>query len=379
MKRAAVMCVALLAFAAPWLRAHQRGAPAAAAKPLTIYVVDVEGGKATLFVTPTGQSLLIDTGFPGTRDTDRILAAVNDAGLKQLDYLLITHYHVDHAGNALELAKRIPVGTFVDHGPTVEGPVNPALREQVPGFQQAYAEINAGKHLVVKPGDKLPITGVDWRIVTSAGNVLKAPMAGAGAPNPACASFTPKTITNDPENAQSVGSVIAYGQFRALDLGDLLWNKEFELMCPNNPVGTVDLFLVSHHGIDISNSDVLVHAARPRVALMQNGPRKGGAPSAFRILHESPRLEDIWQTHWSIPGGAESNSPGLFIANTEESSAAGPSPAPGTPGAPATPAARGMFNTGHEPAYWLKITALPDGSFAVVNPRNSFSKTYGKK
>src|SRR4051812_47862116 len=174
-------------------------------RPLDIWVVDVEGGKAALYVSPTGQTAIIDTGFPGARDLDRILAAIADAGVKQIDYLISTHYHVDHIGNVVELSKRIPIGTFVDHGPTVEGPDVPQVapgadglpvtkaREQVEGFQAAYAVLyRAAKHLVVKPGDRLPITGVDWRIVTSAGKVLKTPpLAGGGKPNGYCTNFTP--------------------------------------------------------------------------------------------------------------------------------------------------------------------------------------------
>ena len=188
-------------------------------KALDIWVVDVEGGKAALYVTPTGQTALIDTGFPGARDLDRIMAVIADAGVKQIDYLVSTHYHVDHIGNLVELAKRIPVGTFVDHGPTVEGPdvkqIEPGPdgltitkpREQVEGFQAAYAELyNKAKHIVVKPGDRLPITGVEWRIATSAGNVLKTPpLPGGGKPNPACTNFTPMAGTTgmvDPDDAQ---------------------------------------------------------------------------------------------------------------------------------------------------------------------------------
>ena len=152
-------------------RPAKSGAPA---KPLQIYVVDTEGGKAALWVSPTGETLLIDSGNPGGRDTDRIMAVIQDAGVTKIDYLLTTHYHVDHVGGMQELVGRIPVGTFVDHGPTVEGPVNPNLREQVAGFQAWYAEAYAkAKHLVVKPGDLVPITGINWRIVTSAGQGLK--------------------------------------------------------------------------------------------------------------------------------------------------------------------------------------------------------------
>src|SRR5260370_14699391 len=189
----------------------------AATKPLQIYVVDTEGGKAALFVSPTGQSALVDSGSPGGRDTDRIMAAFADAGVTRLDYLVSTHYHVDHVGGLQELAKRIPIGTFVDHGPSVEE------REQVQGFQQAYAELyGKAKHTVVKPGDRIPITGFDWRVVTSAGQVAKTALPCGGKPNPECAQFAPKDITTDPENGQSLGTVATFGQFRAIDLADLL-------------------------------------------------------------------------------------------------------------------------------------------------------------
>src|SRR3954467_9584978 len=290
-----------------------RGTQAANSKPLTIYVVDTEGGKATLFVTPAGESLLIDSGHPRGGDTDRIMGAIADAGLSRIDYLLTTHYHVDHVGGLQELARRIPIGTFIDHGPTVEE------REQVAGFQQAYAELyGKAKHLVVKPGDRVPVAGVDWRIVSSAGSVLKTPLPGGGKPNAACAAFTPKDITTDPENGQSVGSVVTLGQFRTIDLGDLLWNKEFELMCPNNPIGQVDLYLVSHHGTDSSGSAVLVHGLQPRVAVMQNGTRKGAGTQTMPTMRTSPGLEDIWQLHWGYGAGVEQNSAGVFIANIDE-------------------------------------------------------------
>src|SRR5215510_12964765 len=176
-------------------------------RALEIWVVDVEGGKAALYVTPTGQTAIIDTGFPGARDLDRIMAAIADAGVKQIDYLISTHYHVDHIGNLVELAKRIPIGTFVDHGPTVEGPNVTKPREQIEGFQAAYADLyTKAKHLVVKPGDRVPITGLEWRIVTSAGNVLNnPPLPGGGKPNPYCTGFTPMSGTaglNDPDDAQ---------------------------------------------------------------------------------------------------------------------------------------------------------------------------------
>ena len=349
--------------------------PVAAQPPLSIYVIDTEGGKAALWVAPSGQTVLIDTGSPGARDLDRLMEAIAAAGVTRIDYLISTHYHVDHVGGLQELVKRIPVGTFVDHGPTVEGPVAASLREQVPGFQAAYAQLWAGaKHFVVKPGDRIPVAGLDWRIVASAGAALKTPIAGApgaGQPNRvACAQTSPKDVTNDPENAQSVGSVITLGRFRAADFGDLLWNNEIDLMCPDNRLGTVALLMVTHHGLNVSNSPALVHGLKPRVAIMQNGTNKGAAADVMQTLRSSPGLEDIWQLHWSYTAGIEHNAPGVFIANLEE---------------PATMAARLIAPSGggrgggappHVPAYWIKVTASADGTFTVANSRNNFTKTY---
>lgn len=389
------------AVASPAIQAAQGRAPqSGGTKALVVYVVDTEGGKAALYVSPTGQSLLIDSGNPGGRDTDRIMAAVADAGLTRIDYLLSTHYHVDHIGGMQELAKRIPIGTYIDHGPSVEP------REQVAGFQQAYAELRAtARHLVVKPGDRVPITGLDWRIVTAGGEGLKAPLPGGGKPNLACAQFTPKESTNDSENAQSVGSVVSFGQFRSLDLGDLLWNEEFELMCPNNPIGTVDVYFVTHHGLDSSGAPALVHGVQPRVAVMQNGTRKGAGAQAMPTMRMSPGLEDIWQLHWGYGAGIEQNSAGVFIANVDEPAAiagvltapprgGGPQAgaAPGVAGPQATPPLPGGGGQGgqgggrgggaaaaHTPAYWIKVSAEQDGTFTVTNSRNGFSKTYRRR
>jgi competence protein ComEC len=283
-----------------------------AGKTLDIYITDTEGGKATLFVSPTGETVLIDTGNPQQRDLDRILAVMKEAGVTQLDHVLLTHYHVDHIGGLQELAKQVPIKDFIDHGPSIE------QREQVQGFQAAYAELyGKAKHTIVKPGDKIAVGGLDWRIVTAGGKALSAALPGGGRPNPLCADFKKKENTNDPENGQSVGSVIAYGKFRTIDLGDLLWDNEFDLMCPTNKVGPVDLYLVSHHGTDPSGSEALVHGLRPRVAIMQNGTRKGGTVQTSRILNSSPGLEDTWQAHWSYNLGVD-NPSAFFIANIDE-------------------------------------------------------------
>jgi len=323
-------------------------APAAQTKPaktFDIYLSDTEGGKATLFVSPAGESVLVDTGNPNPRDTDRIMAMLAEAGVKEIDHLILTHYHVDHVGGLLELAKRVTIKHYVDHGPSVEE------REQVQGFQAAYAELHAkAKHTVVKPGDKLPVAGLDWRIITSAGKAITTALPGGGKPNPACASFTPRPATNDPENGQSLGSVIAFGKFRTIDLGDLLWDKEKDFMCPNNLVGPVDLYIVSHHGIDASGSPALVQGLQPRVAIQQNGTRKGGTLQTNRTLYSSPGFEDNWQLHWSYNVGTEYNPAGIFIANIDEPSVVatvltappgGGRGGPGGPGGGAPPAAAG--------------------------------------
>ncbi len=350
------------------------GGHAQTRKTLDIYVVDVEGGNATLFVAPSGQSVLIDTGNGGTaaaRDADRILAATKDAGLTQIDHLITTHWHGDHFGGMEALAQRIPIREFIDHG----GNVQP--QQQADDFLQKTYPGLYGKamHTVAKPGDRVMVAGLEWRIVAAAGQHITSPLPGAGKPNPACASY--KAQDPDPsENAQSVGSIVTFGKFRVAHLGDLTWNKEHDLMCPNNPLGTVDLFIVSHHGQAISNSPQLVHALHPRVMVMNNGTRKGGQPDAMRVLHTSPGLEDLWQVHFSQLSGQEYTVPGMFIANTSDEAptvmpiAAITAPPPG-PGAPPPPAHNGA-------AYWIKISASDDGTFTVTNARNSFSKTYRK-
>jgi len=238
--------------------------------------------------------------------------------------------------------------------------------EQVNGFRAAYDSILAtAKHTVATPGYRLPVAGLDWRIVTSAGKAIAAPLPGAGGSNAAaCANFERKPPSERPDdNGQSVGSVITFGRFRALDLGDLLWNVDYDLVCPRNKIGVVDLYLVTHHGQPNSGSPQLINAVRPRVAVMQNGTTKGGAPATFQTLHASPGLEDIWTLHWSYAAGVEQNSPGAFIANLDSAAtiASVLTAAPGTRVAGTNPA--------HSPAYYIKISARPDGSFTSSTQR----------
>jgi competence protein ComEC len=317
-----------------------------AQKPLDIRFIDVEGGQATLVVSPSGQSLLVDTGWPGFngRDADRIAGAARQAGVSRIDYLVVTHYHADHVGGVPQLAARIPVGTFVDHGPTVEQGDAPAK------LFASYTEVRAkGRHLQVKPGDKVPLAGVDVQVVAAGGEHIVQPLVGGGAANPLCAGFKPKEP--DPgENARSVGLMLTYGRFRMIDLGDLTWNKEHDLVCPNNRLGTVDVYLTTHHGLDQSGAPVIVHALRPRVAIMNNGAKKGGTPPAWQTVRSAPGLEDLWQLHYAVDAGSDHNVAETFIANMDETTSHG-----------------------------IRISASNDGSFTVTNGRNGHAKTYAAR
>jgi len=318
--------------------------PGWAAKNLEVFFIDVEGGAATLVAGPGGESLLIDAGFSGHnhRDAERIAAAAKAAGVKKIDYLLITHYHEDHAGGVPQLMEKLPVHTFVDHGVSVETS-KPAevLYRTYEGYRQK------GSHLEVKPGDRIPVKGLDVQVVSSAGNSIGTALPPGGQPNPDCASFQ-KQDDEKNENAQSIGVVITYNKFRMVDLGDLTWNKEYDLVCPTNKLGTADVYVVSHHGAATSGSPQLVHAIHPRVAIMENGARKGGAPAAWQTVHDSPGLQDFWQLHFAVDGGKQHNSADQLIANVDEICE----------------------------AKWIKLTVRPDGSFTVFNSRNKFERQY---
>jgi competence protein ComEC len=359
-----------------WTVALALGAVLAAAqsppaKTLDIYVVDVEGGNATLLVAPSGESLLIDTGNAGAaavRDAERIVAAARAAGLTRIDNLITTHWHGDHFGGMAEVAARIPIRHFIDHGPNVQ-PAAAADEFLQKTYPQLYA---SATHTIARPGSRIAVAGLNVLVVTSAGATIKEALPGAGGANRYCASFKPGE--NNAEDPMSVGTYVTFGKFRTIHLGDLTKNKEFELMCPTNRIGTVDVLLGLHHGVDTSNSEVLVHALRPRVAIMNNGTRKGGQPEVMRTLHASPGLEDLWQMHFSQLSGQEYTVPGMFIANVPDEPLAAmpvaPIPAP-QPGANAAPP------PGHQgSAYWIKVSARADGSFSVTNQRNGFTKQY---
>ena len=334
---------------------------------LDIYVVDVDGGEATLFVSPSGESLLVDAGWPGFegRDANRIAAAATQAGVKQIDYLVVTHFHADHMGGVAQLAGNLPIKHFIDHGPDAQ------TGDRAAAAFRPYADLRAANHVAAVPGAKIPIGGITAQIIASNGVVLATPLAGAGGPNPLCAGFTlqetvPGQEATRAEDARSVSTAITFGRFRTVIMGDLGWNLERDLMCPNNKLGTVDLYLVSHHGSETSGSEALVYALHPRAAVMNNGAAKGGAPQTFQILRKSPGLEDLWQNHYSIAAG-DANRPENFIANLEPRTLSAQS----ANGQPAAPNHMG-------PANWIKVSASEDGSFTIANSRNGFTKRYTK-
>lgn len=308
------------------------------AKTLDLYFIDTEGGQATLVVAPSGRSLLIDTGYTGFggRDTLRIAAAAKDAGVKKIDTLLITHFHDDHVGGVANLLDRLTVVTFLDHGPSIE------THDYPHPYAAAFAK---GQHRVVSAGDKIPIKDLDVTVVAGAGKTI----GGKGEPNPYCGGISERQSDDEAgENSQSLAVVIQFGKFRFADLGDLTWNKELALLCPENKVGKIDLYLTTHHGGESSKA---IWGMMPRVAIMNNGPSKGGDPAGWKNVMASPGLEDLWQLHFALAGGKDTNVPDTFIANVDV----------------------------NDQGKHLKVSALADGSFTVTNPRNKFSKTYAAK
>src|SRR5262245_34992402 len=362
--RTAIVTILCLTVAIAGLLAQTRNAT------LNIYYIDTEGGQSTLFVGPTGESLLVDTGNAGDRDLGRIVETLKTAGVKQIDHMWTTHYHGDHIGALLALAKQFPMAHFYDHG-------KPHANDRIVSapFLTSYEELSQGKRTIVKPGDKVKMNGLDITAVASANQFIRTNLPGGGRQNAACTGVPKKDESAyvDTDNGESAGFVLTYGRFRTVDLGDLTWNGELDLMCPTNRIGTVDLYLTSHHGLEKSGAPALVHALQPRVAVMNNGTRKGGTPDAFRVLYESPGLEDLWQLHWSYNVTLD-NAPALFIANVDDNAAIAnvltPPPQQGPRGGGGAGAAA------HSPAYLIKVSAEQDGTFTVTNTRNNFSKTY---
>ena len=322
------------------------GAPrtvAQARDALDIYFIDVEGGQATLYVSPSGQSMLVDAGYSGVggRDATRIAAAAKQAGLQQIDYLVVTHYHGDHVGGVAELAARMPIRVFVDHGPTSE------RSERADALMRPYLQARGtGAHLEAKVGLRIPIEGLDVQVVASNGALLSVPLEGGGIPNPLCEDFTPMKDETS-EDAYSVGAVTTYGRFRIVQLGDMSWNQEYGLVCPMNRIGTASILLATQHGDEEAGSPTFVHALGPKAVIASNGPKKSVVGPLVRTVRSAPRPMDLWQLHQSFLG-EQLNVAEPFIANLGET------------------------DGGH----WLKVSARTDGSFSITNSRTADTKAY---
>jgi beta-lactamase superfamily II metal-dependent hydrolase len=350
----ALVACAALALAAPNDARAQSGS-------LSFHWIDVEGGAATLIVAPSGQSLLFDTGYDvADRDAKRIFAAAQKAGVSRIDYVVISHWHGDHVGGLAALSKLIPMGRFFDHGNGVE----PEDRERL----QGYEKVAGDKRTIVKPGDTIPLAGVQVQVLSAEGPVIGKAVNGGG-PNPSCANAA-QMGPAAPENQRMVGLLLSFGKFKYLSLADLDWQKEMELVCPVNKVGQVTMYLVSRHGgLDDSGSPAMLNAIKPQVVIFNNGPRKGlgqadtrakpiavpnAAPyekNSYLRVAKLPGIEGIWQEHMSLVDKDPShNTAPDMIANLEEG-----------------PADQGIG---------ISAVVRPDGSFTVTNERNGFSKTY---
>jgi len=326
-------------------------AQAQSAGRLQVFFIDVEGGQATLFVEPSGESLLIDTGWPDNkgRDADRIVATAKQAGVKKLDYVLITHYHEDHVGGLPQLLDRISVGTLIDHGPNRES-TEPATEQGWEAYQKILANGHI-HHIVAKPGDVLPFHDMKATVVSADGKLIDKPLPGAGGTNSYCAQ-SEKRPPDQTENARSLGIEINYEKARLLDLGDLTWDKEMELMCPVNKLGHIDALIVSHHGWYQSSSPALVDAITPEIAIMDNGETKGGSTPTLVTFSKTPGLKQLWQVHYSDEGGQAHNVPAKYIANL-----------------------KGPSGNADDAGKGLKLT-IAGGKMTVLNERTGYSESY---
>ena len=329
-----------------------------AARELTIYFIDVEGGQSTLLVTPAGESMLIDAGYasrgqrgapplpPGAtigRDAQRILDTIKAAGLSRLDYLLVTHFHSDHAGGVPELAARIPIGTFIDYGDPLG--TDRLTVSSFRGYEPVRAA--AARHLIARAGERLPLKGLDADVVSADGTLIAKPLH-RGEANAACVDVEDH-VEDGTENYRSIGVLFTYGAFRFLNLGDLSGNTLTRLACPMNLIGRVSAYLIAHHGDYDTSVPALYAALRPRVAIMNNGPTRGGAPVAFAALRRTPGI-DLWQLHTS-PAAGDANAPDDFIANVDDG----------------------------QTAFAITLKASDDGSFRLSNPRTNFTRSYANR
>lgn len=319
--------------------------PVFAADTLDIYWIDVEGGAATLIITPGGETVLMDAGWPGfeSRDAKRIEHALKEAGAEGIDYFVTSHFHTDHVGGLEQLAALVAIKKFVDHGDSVEQD-----RERGRELWQSYLRVAEGKRMTIRPGERLRLSGAELIFVQARGVPIAKPLEGSG-PNPYCDGAELKK-EDTTENGKSVGFIVRMGDFEFLDLGDLTWNIEHELVCPVNRLGEIDLYQTTHHGLTASGAPQLVRAIQPTVAIMNNGPRKGGSAGVWKVLRTADGFQDLWQGHRNVQTSEAENVDRKMIANLGETEGC----------------------QGH----WIKASVRKDGTYTIVNSRNGHSKTY---
>lgn len=337
--------------------------------PLRLIMIDADGGAAALFVTPEGKSLLVDTGWPagmpqgrpaadGTpappppaATVDRIVAAMKELGLAKIDYVLITHYHFDHVGGVHDILARIPVGAFIDHGPnretmSPEQAANPSPNHPAALYPRYEAALAGGKRHSVKAGDTFEIGSMTLTFVSGDGALIDRPLTSDARQSAKC--DTPDKPRASDENDRSLGFVATFGKARILDLADLTWDEEKQLVCPLNKLGAIDLLLVSHHGSELSNSPPLIDATTPRVALVGNGARKGGDASVFGTLTTAASRPAIWYQHLA------------------------------TRSLDANPDPNRVANLSLQPdgGFALDVSISKDGAIRVLNTRNGHAESY---
>ena len=340
--------IAVALLAATLVAAPTLGRAQDAPDTLDIYWIDVEGGAATLVVTPARESVLMDTGWPrpDARDARRIQAAMADAGITEIDYLLFSHFHTDHVGGLTALADQVPIHHIVDHGDSVERD-----REQGQALWENYLAVASDRRRSVTPGDKLPLERIELSFIASHRELVDSLQPQP--PNSLCTGVMPPGADQG-ENGHSLGYLLSLGAFQFLNLGDLTPDREYALACPENRLGIVDLWQVPHHGGYGAIRPELAGALQPTVAVVNNGPRKGGTPDSLAIAQSSAGIGDVWQSHRTLSDDAAHNTDDVLIANlTEEDDC---------------------------PGHWLKATVQPDGrSWTVTNGRTGYSRSYQSK
>jgi competence protein ComEC len=322
---------------------------------LDIFYIDVEGGAATLIVTPAGESILVDAGWPGFegRDAKRIEKAMKEAGVTAIDHLIVTHYHTDHYGGVPELARLVRVNRFYDHGPMSSLDEDKDFAAKYAAYRAAAKDqtvtLNPGSSIRLKQAQTAP--PVFLQILASRGETVTSKRAIVE-PNSSCSGATEQP-EDKTDNARSVAFLLRHGAFNFLDTGDLTWNVESKLVCPQDMVGEVVLFQVAHHGANTSNNPAMLRTIKPMVAIMNNGPRKGGHPDTVKALRATPKLMDLWQVHRNVASGDENNAPEEFIANPDEQ---------------------------NDAAHMIRVSVdAAKRTFTVTNDRNGKSKSYAIK